>query len=553
MTAAPSLESEVLASWGRAQARWGRTLLLSRPALDCAETSVARIDLSTRQISLNGPEIARRGLSGCLEAILAHEIGHHVRCPASLAVSARMRLLERSLVPIEGYSLVNLFADLLINEHLGADPEIRGQLGQVYRTFAGGRPWERDPAFLFYLTAYEELWQLERGELLGGAAREFHAAYPDHRADAQLLAQELFHMGPNVYTQLIYFVSIVGRYLQPRIGDRPESRDPYACGCGEPTPEDWADALTPSAREREALRRALAEGWITEEQAEAMDEALERRIHALPGSGTDDAERVPEIMAAYYRQQAERFLLRPPAQRTMGEAVVPTTLEDWEPGDGVAAIDWLATLVHRGDRLGGAIPLRRDRIADFEGHDVPLWRPRTEIYLDVSGSMPDPRTTLNAMTLAAQILTVATVRAGGWVRALLYSGDHVAYWTWCRSEVEISRFLMHYIGGGTDFPFPALAESVEQCGREQPIRVVITDRDFDANYAERGQNARVFAEAADRSAPLVMLLHLPDPERAKHYERAGAKVVPVLQMDDFPRMAAALSFALFSGHPHVDL
>jgi hypothetical protein len=521
-------------------------LLLSRPLLDCRDTQVARIDLGTRQIGLNGGEIARRGLWDCLEAILAHEIGHHVRYPATLAVSARMRLLERSLIPIEGYSLVNLFADLLINEHLGADPGLRGELCRVYATFADGREWERDPAFLFYLTVYEELWQRERGELLGGAFREFSGAYPDHRADAQLLAQELFHMGPNVYTQLLYFVSIVGRYIEPRLGDKPESGDPYGCGCGEPSPDDWAGALTPTAREREAIRRALESGWISAEQAAGMTDAIDRRIHALPGSGTDDAERVPEIMAAFYRQQAERFLLRPPAQRTLGEAVVPTTLEEWEPGDPAAAIDWLATLVQRGDRLGAALPLRRERIADYEGHDVPLWRPRTEIYLDVSGSMPDPRSTINAMTLAAQILTVGTVRAGGWVRALLYSGDHVSYWSWCRSEVEISRFLMHYIGGGTCFPFPTLAESVEQCGREQPIRIIISDSDFDANYLERTENARVFAEAAARSAPLVMLLHLPNPERIREYERAGAKIVPVTLMDDFPRMAAALSFALFS-------
>src|SRR5262249_36220342 len=152
--------------------------------------------------------------------------------------------------------------------------------------------------------------------------------------------------------------------------------------------------------------------------------SLDGRIHGIPGRHGADASRVPEVMAAYYRREAERYLLRPPPIATVGEAVVPTTLDDWEAGDPAPAIDWLATLLARGERLGAVQPLKRERIADFEGHDVPLWQPRIEIYLDVSGSMPDPRVTRNAMTLAAQILCLGTVRAGGWVRALLYSSDY---------------------------------------------------------------------------------------------------------------------------------
>ena len=91
----------------------------------------------------------------------------------------------------------------------------------------------------------------------------------------------------------------------------------------------------PDAREREAIRRAEREGWIRKEAAERMTDrdALARRTATLPGSGTDDATRVPEVMAAYYRRQAERYLLRPPPQRVWGEATTPTTLEEWEPGE----------------------------------------------------------------------------------------------------------------------------------------------------------------------------------------------------------------------------
>ncbi len=553
------LERAVDEAWPRAQARWSSFLSLRKPRLCVDEPgppSVAWIDLATRQIGLDAKAIDDKRLASSVEALLSHEIGHHVRYPGSLGVQARLRLLERTLLPIEGYSVVNLFTDLMINERLGHD--LQEELCQVYRAFTsravdtepeeGKRGWGADPAFAFYLAIYEELWRRLPGELMGRAREGFEEAHPGYRADAHVLSQDLFRMGPNLYTQFLYFVSIVSRYVKPLVGEKPEGRDPIACRGGEPTPEDWADALMPSAAEREAVARALREGWISKELGDRLtSEPLERRIGALPGQGTDDAERVPEIMAAYYRREAERYLLKPPPVRQLGEAVVPTTLEDWELGDAPHAIDWLATLVTRGAELGKVAPLVRERIADYEGHEVPLWQPRTEIYLDVSGSMPDPRMTLNAMTLAAQILTVGTLRAGGWARALLYSSDFVRYWTYCRSEVEISRFLMHYIGGGTSFPFGVLAESLDEEAGRQPIRVVISDRDFDHNYSERPEHAHTFARAADLSSRLVLLLHAPDPEAVSRYRAAGASVVEVMEMDDFPRMAAALSAALFDG------
>jgi hypothetical protein len=114
----------------------------------------------------------------------------------------------------------------------------------------------------------------------------------------------------------------------------------------------------------------------------------------------------------------------------------------------------------------------------------------------------------------------------------------------------MSRFLMHYIGGGTDFPFEVLRESVAECGAQQPVRVVISDTDFDQNLDERPENAGDLTLAAERSARLVLLLHGVSPERVKQYQRAGALVVAVNDLEDFPRMAAELSRALFQERVH---
>ena len=546
------LASAIAEVWPRAQAHWSAFLLLSPPVDGSTDPeqkmpSVAQIDLASRQVHIHVPRIVENGLLGSLEAILAHEVGHHVRYPANLSVDARLRLLERPLLPLPGYSTTNLFTDLLINQHLAASaPPLRPQLAAVYRAFVDGKSWGKDPAFAFYLAIYEELWGLDRGDLLGPAHAAFESAYPRARADAQLVAQNLFALGPNLYTQFLYFVSVVSRYVRPREGDFPSSLSPYSCARRDPSPEDWADALLPGQREREAVERALEEGWISTDDARQLidEDSLEGRIHSLPGTGTANAELVPQVMAAWYRREAEKYLFKPEPLPLVGEAVVPTTLDEWEAGDPVQGIDWMQTLVERGPVLGRAAPLRRDRIADHEGHDVPLWQPRIELYLDVSGSMPDPRRTLNAMTLAAQILVVAAVRAGGWARAAMYSSDTVKYWTFCRSEMEMSRFLMHYIGGGTQFPFALLDESVGECGRDQPIRVVLSDSDFHANYDADRDAPRIVRDAAARSPHFVFLHHGERSKETARYEAVGARVIAVDDLDHFPRVAVALAATL---------
>jgi hypothetical protein len=546
-----SLDALVADCWPRAVAHWSRFLLLKHPVANTEQPTVAHINLNTRQIGLHYGLIREKNLMDCVEAILAHEVGHHVRWPGSLVVEARLRLLEKQILPLEHYSLTNMFTDLLINDALR--PRFEEQFVRVYQALRDLTTAEPDPAFQFYLAVYEERWQREPGLLLGAGHETFAEKYPSYRADAQVLGQNLFHLGPNLYTQFLYFVSIVSRYVAIPKEDQEVRLLIVGCKCDDPSAEDWAEALSPNAAEREAIRRAMSEGWIRKQLADEMldKNGLARRIRGLPGMASFDSAQVPEIMAAYYRREAERWLIRPPPQLMMGEAVTATTLEEWEPDESPREIDWPATLTQRGPIYGAALPLKRLRVAEAEGWDVPLWQPRIEIYLDVSGSMPDPRFTQNAMTLAAQILATAAIRAGGLARAVLYSGAPVTHWEWCRSEIELSRFLMHYVGGGTVYPFDLLRRSLEECRDSQPIRVIITDQDFHKNYEECPAHAEVFAEASRLSPHLILMLHA-SPEEGAAYRRVGAEVIPVPDLEDYPAMASGLATALFEGDRRVD-
>src|SRR5689334_15447317 len=107
--------ADVRAAWPKALARWGLAIQVDTPRLDRSSPALAYIDLSTRDVVVNPEQVARLGCKDSLEGILAHELGHHLRYPHSLATQARLELLEREILPIRGYSLLNLFTDYLIN------------------------------------------------------------------------------------------------------------------------------------------------------------------------------------------------------------------------------------------------------------------------------------------------------------------------------------------------------------------------------------------------------------------------------------------------------
>lgn len=542
---------DVLAAWPRALARWGLAVQVDTPHLDPNSQALAYIDLTTREVVLNPVTIALLKARASLEAILAHELGHHLRYPHSLATQARLELLEREILPIRGYSLLNLFTDFLINCELARqDERMKKQLAAVYLgSEAPAEAIQKDPAFFFYLMCFEEAWGLDPYALTREAGHALERQFAGCRAEAQLLAQEIPNLAPNLFTQFIYFASVVSRYQLVDPGKALSGGDeanPTKGDHSRPSAGDYADALGRSGQESDAIERAIREGWLKKDQV--PDKAASERIRAasLPGVLAGEPKKLAEAMALHYRRLAEKYLLKPPKKETKGDPIIPSTLSPWEIGDAPKEIDWNATVGQGGVEWGVISPLKRDWIDDEPSEDSPDWRVRLEIYLDVSGSMPDPKVQINPMTLAAQVLAMSALRNGGQARALIYSTNNVKLWEWTRSEMTMSRFLMQYIGGGTDYPFAILEKSVKDCGAMQPIRIVLTDSDFHYNLRGKPGNAGIVKAAAAKS-PFVTLLNnaRPGDKWVTEIGESGATTVPVADLASFPKTAAKIGEALF--------
>lgn len=599
-------------AWSAALSHWPLISKVEDPVHCTNQSEIARIDLTTRQIYLNQVLLGSLGLEDCLEAVLAHELGHCVRYPGTLATYARLRLLERQIIPLrrkdfapdksdefrdeelfgrnrrqrnyglrpleekteslrayqaEAYSFVNLFADVMINIYLGAG-HLRDQLVKIYSSLVkSSDKFLEDRPFLFILGLYEEAWLLRPGTLLPrDAASHFKEwAYVsraplNYRADAQILVEKLFLNRGNIYSEFLCFLGTVMRYaLDGHIRSARPMTNVTDDLSAMPTVEDWAEALTPTVRERHAVDQAVSEDWLGTKDDTKDDEtnpapfrgdwleggeseriqkgAIEDRITGLPGYATENMELIPEVMAAYYRKEAARYVIPPFQHLILGDPLVPTNTEEWQIGDEANEIDWMATLLSRGEQLGGAMPLKRIRVPEYEGAETPMYDSRLEMYLDVSGSTPDPRLTKNPLTLAAQILASGTIRSGGAVRPIVYSGSPVVHWPWCRSELELSRFLMHYIGGETRFPFDVLAQSLETNPRERLARVVIADGEFLENMKESAAHEELLSRAIEMSARFFFLLYDAELSEARRLTALGGVVVHVRAIEEFPKVA----------------
>ncbi len=502
-------------SWPAARAHWSPWLALRTPRSGPLHDTVAVIQLGSRQITIDTIRLGQLDLLHCTEALLAHEVGHHVLAPANLATLARLRLVERIVRPDRG-SVLPLFLDLVVNERLH---RYRTELTACYGALLTDAA-RADDAFTLCMTVHELFWELPPGSLVPWDARL--------RARAQVL-RETDQLLADLDSRWLWFLHVVHELDHETVG----------CIHDEPTPEDWARTLSVTGPEQRAVTRARRAGWIDPTTAARLGHIGTRR-RALPAQATQDPEAVTTMMASYYRAEAARHLVAPPPSPSRADEGAPALCEPWQPGDDPRRIDWRQSLL-QGDELGCAMPVVRTYTPGEPERARAHARPRLELYLDVSASMPDPRHHINPMTLAATVLLLGALRTGGEARVALFASDTVASWDWQRSEHQLGRFLLRYTGGTTLVPFQRLQTSARQT---RATRVIVTDADLDHNVARQPGAEALLREVASAD-PLVLVLHAPDPEWVARYQAWGCHVVAVDSTDELPAVAAGLGRVLF--------
>ena len=261
----------------------------------------------------------------------------------------------------------------------------------------------------------------------------------------------------------------------------------------------------------------------------------------------------------WYKQTAKKYLFHPPPVKSPEpQKYLPGGLEEWEPGEEIVGIDWRASVLSRGP-FAAAAPLVRQYMPD-DPIDPARTIPSVEIYLDTSGSMPNPLHSppeACPMTVAALVVALSCLRAKGRVRGVIWSsGRPCIARTWMRDEELVLKFFLQAIGGGTDFPFDTFEDLSAEAGPARgAIRVIVSDSDLEggSNFGGRygaisSHHLKIIRDACKRSERLVLLLANVGDETAKLYDAMSPGKIstyPVESHAGLPKIAAGVADTLF--------
>ena len=527
-----ALQQRWLAAWPAALEAWSKFTRLRPPQLCLTEKeakgegltgSFAMIRLTDQSVVVSLPEVAAVQVEDFALEVLAHEIGHHVLAPANLTDHTRMiARMRRALPTLEGQApmVANLYTDLLINDRLQRSAGLR--MAGVYQALSGqggnaGAVWQ------VYMRIYEMLWSLERGSL--GAPFKDDVLEGDAQLGARLVRSYAhdWMRGSGRFAALMLPHLLKDNASASKLRSWHDTGD--ACAGGIPDglsdmESDEADGAIHPAQD--PLLNGLEDDEDSKDDAASASKSDRPPLPAqslpskgqarqpfeygeiLRAAGVNLSEH--DIAVRYYREQALPHLVRFP-YRVAPESTepLPEGVETWDFGEPLENLDVFQSVMRSPKLIPGITTVQR--VWGTERGQMPEKTPLDlDLYVDSSGSMPNPQRNISYLTLAGAIMALSALRAGARVQATLWSGKNQFMTTkgFTRDEVLILQVLTGYYGGATQFPIHILRDTYAERPRDaRPAHILhISDEGISTMYEkdEKGNDGWDVTAAALTSA-----------------------------------------------------
>jgi hypothetical protein len=473
------------AAWPVALATWSKYTRLHDPRLCSTQIQAAKeglsgsfamIRLRDQSVVVDLESVIKLKLEDYAVEILAHEIGHHVLAPSS--VTDQFRLLarmRRALPTLERHApmVANLYTDLLINDRLQRQSQLR--LADIYRKLTTDNSSGGNSAvWNLYLRIYENLWKLPVGNL--GASKGNDRAEADAWLGSRLVrvyASDWMTGGGRFATLVLPYLLEDADKAQKEILSLMDTAS-AASGCEpyggiEIEADELGGVLHPSedpaitgveknnAQDEKTYAELPHEDQSEKSQGQAREPFEYGEILAAAGIKLSEHE----VAIRYYRERALPYLVPFPVRQspTSPEPLIEG-LEPWDIGDPLDKLDWLQTIVQSPRVIPGLTTAQR-MYGSEQSQQLELSPLDLDLYVDSSGSMPDPRVRISYMSLAGAIVALSALRAGASVQVTLWSGKDEYMHTrgFVRDEHEVLRILTDFYGGGTCFPIHRLRET----------------------------------------------------------------------------------------------
>lgn len=488
-------------AWPKALALWSDFVMLREPRLckssieaakENLTSSFAMIRFSDQQVVINLEEVAKYKLENFALEILAHEIGHHVYCPANLTDHALMLAKMRKALPMrETFApfIANLYADLMLNDRLQRSCGLR--MDAIYLAI---KTKNQPPLWQFYLRIYEILWSLERKTLTADVVAS------EIEGDALLGARLIRAYSHDPNRGASGFATLVFPYLakenDPSANKFKPLFDMENSSSGSDLPsglaeDDDAEDID-SEFDEESLGSNGSDGSSSKKQDRVPRDIVEYgEILKMLGTKLTDKQ----IVSYYYRELSNKYLIPfPEIRNASSKELQAEGLDTWELGDSLENIDWFQSVALSRTLIPGVTIVERhySEIAGQEPEKLPI-----DLYIgiDCSGSMSNPAFSLSYPVLAGVILARSALRAKARVMACLSGesqGKTIATEGFIRNENQILELITDYLGTGYAFGIHHLAQHIIKRKKLGPAHVlIVSDQD-------------IFAILNESKAPLII-------------------------------------------------
>lgn len=464
------LKKKWLELWPQAIETWSKYLKLSEPRFcltkqeeisESLSSSFAMIRLDDHAVVISLRQVIENKLENYPLEIMCHEIGHHVYCPADLTDNGRIiARIQRALPGYESYAplVSNLYSDLLINDKLKREYGLK--IDEIYKIIGNN---STDKMWTFYMRIYEILWGLTKGSLAKG---EMDSVL---EGDAQLGNRLIrgfskdWLKGAGRFASLCYpyLVQEKGKAIQQIMSVWLDTKD---AGAGA----DFPSGLT-----------EIDEGELTDCKHPALDdEDNQNTPNSSVAGGSQGQHRQPfeygqilkalglkmsqeDITIQYYKERSAPHLIPfPTKENPISKEPLMEGVDIWDISSPIENIDWFQTAMRSPIVIPGFTTV--EQTYGYAEGSLPEKEPvDLDIYIDCSGSMPNPGYNVSYLALAGTIITLSALRVGSRVQATLWSGTREFITTdgFISDEKKLLKIITGYLGGSTAFPIHILRDT----------------------------------------------------------------------------------------------